>query len=134
MQSCFETRRWSRTRVIKMIKLYTFLVHILPFKVKNLSFSHIPTDNTSERFICQVQRRKMLPKVYMTENEKLHAARMLEAEQSHNSVARYFGKSKSVISRLVSRYQQTGRVKIRDGRGRTKRATPRQHRYLRIFA
>ncbi len=76
----------------------------------------------------------MPPKVYMTENEKLRAIGMLEAGQSQNSIARHFGKSKSVISRLVSRYRQTGGVKIRDGRGRPKKTTPRQDRYLRIIA
>ena len=68
MQSCFETRRWYRAHVIKLIKFHTFLVHILPFKIT--SFSHLPIDNKIDMFICQVQRRKMPPKVYMTENEK----------------------------------------------------------------
>ena len=38
---------------------------------------------------------------------------ILVAGQSQNSVANHFGKSKSVISRLVSRYQQTGGFKIK---------------------
>ena len=134
IQSCFKTGRWYRTRVIKVLKLHALLVHILSFKVTKCSFSHLPIDNTTERFICQVQRRKMPPKVYMTENEKLRAIGMLEAGQSQNSIARHFGKSKSVISRLVVRYRQTGGVKIRDGRGRHKKTTPRQDRYLRIIA
>ena len=73
----------------------------------------------------------MPSKVYMTENEKLHATGMLEAGQSQNSIARHF--DKSVISRLVSRYQQTGGVKIKEGTGRPKRTTPRYDRYLHIF-
>ena len=47
MQRCFETGRWYRTRVIKMINLHRFLVHILPFKVTNSSFSHLLIDNTT---------------------------------------------------------------------------------------
>ena len=49
----------------------------------------------------------MLLKVYMTENEKMRAIGIMEAGQSQNSIARYFGKSKSVISQLVSRYRLT---------------------------
>ena len=30
-QSCFKTGHWYRIHVIKMIKLHTFLMHILPF-------------------------------------------------------------------------------------------------------
>ena len=59
---------------------------------------------------------------------------MLEAGQSQNWIARHFGKSKNVISQLVSQYWQTGGVKIRDGRGWPKKTTPRQDRYLSIFA
>ena len=116
-----------------MIKRYTFLLYILSFKVTNCCFSQLPIDNTTVRFICQVQRRKMPHKVYMTENEKLREIGMLEAWQSQNSIARHFGKSKSVISRLVSRYRQTDGVKIRDGRGRSEKTTPGQDRYLHIF-
>ena len=63
----------------------------------------------------------MLPKEYMTENEKLRAVGMLDAGQSQNSISRHFGKSKSVIAQLVSQYRQTGGVNIRNGRGRPKK-------------
>ena len=76
----------------------------------------------------------MPPKVYMTENEKFHAIGMIEAGQSQNAVSRYFGKSKSVISRLMARYRQTGGVKIRAGRGRPRKTSPRQDRCLRTMA
>ena len=75
----------------------------------------------------------MPPEVYMTEYEKLHAVGMLGAGQSQNPIARHFGKSKSVSLRLLSRYRQTGGVKISDGRGWPKKSTHRQDRYLRIF-
>ena len=107
-------------------------MHTLPFKVTNCSFSHMPIDNTTERFICQVQRKKMPFKVYMTENEKLRA--MFEAGQSKNSIARHLGKSKSVISRFVSRYQP-GASSLRMGVvGGPKKITPRKDWYLCIFA
>ena len=131
MQSCFETGRWYRKRVIKMIKLHTFLVHVLPFKVAVAAVaSH--TCRLTIQLIClfvKCREVKCLPKMYTTENEKWHAT-----GQSQNSIARHFGKSKSVISQLVSWYRQTGGVKIRDGRGWLKKTTPRQDRYLRIFA
>ena len=90
MQSCFETWHWYRTRVIKMI---TFLMHILLFNIINYSFSQLPIDNTSDIFICPVQRSKMAPELYTVEYEKWHAIGMLEAGQSQNSIARHFGKS-----------------------------------------
>ena len=62
----------------------------------NCSFSYLSIDDTTDMFICQVQRRKMPPKVYMKENETLHAIGMLQAGQSKNSIDRHFGKFKSV--------------------------------------
>ena len=106
MQICFETGRWYQMCVIKMIKLHTFLMHILPFKVTNCSFSHLPIDKTTDMFICRVQRSKRPPEVYMTDYEKWHAVGKLEVGQSQNSIATHFGKSKSVISRLLSQYRQ----------------------------
>ena len=40
----------------------------------------------------------MSPNVYMTENEKLRAVGMSEAGEFQNSVAKHFGKSKSVMT------------------------------------
>ena len=81
-----------------MIKLHTFLVHILPFKASNCSFSHLLIDNTTDMFICQVQRSKVPPRMYMTENKKWHTSGMLETGQSQNSVARHFAKTKSNLA------------------------------------
>ena len=116
-----------------MNKLHTFLVHILPFKVTNCSFSHLPIDNTTDMFICQVQRSKMPPELYMTEYKKWHAIVMLEAGQSQNTIARHFGKIQKCNFATAVTIPTDGWVKIRDGMGLSKKTTPRQDRYLRIF-
>ena len=74
----------------------------------------------------------MPPIVHLMENEKLYAIGVLEAEQSQNSIARHFGKSKSVRNFATS-VLTGGWGQIRDGRGRSKKTT-RQDRYLHIFA
>ena len=74
----------------------------------------------------------MPPRQYPTEKQKWQAIGMVQAGPSQNQVARFFGKSKSVISRLLHR--QTGNVTMRRGRGRLKKTTVRQDRLIRTVA
>ena len=76
----------------------------------------------------------MPPRQYLTEKQKWQAIGMVQAGQSQNQVARFFGKSKSVISRLVMLHRQTGNVTMRRGRGRLKKTTVRQDRLIRTVA
>ena len=76
----------------------------------------------------------MPPRKYLTEKQKWQAIGMVQAGQSQNQVARFFGKSKSVISRLVTLHRQTGNVTMRRGRGRLKKTTFRQDQLIRTVA
>ena len=76
----------------------------------------------------------MPPRQYLTEKQKWQAIGMVQAGQSQNQVARFFGKSKSVISRLVTLHRQTGNVTMRRGRGRLKKTTVRQDGLIRTVA
>lgn len=76
----------------------------------------------------------MPPRVYLTTEQKWQAIGMIQAGESQNAVARFFGKSKSVISRLVLLHRQNGSVTMRAGRGRPCKTTPREDRRIRTIA
>lgn len=57
---------------------------------------------------------KMKENISKSENyiKQFHTRDMYEARQSQNLIARQFGKSKDVISRLVAKYRQMGGINI----------------------
>ena len=59
---------------------------------------------------------------------------MLQAGESQNHVARFFGKLKSVISQLAALYRQIGDVKMRTGHGQHRKTNFRQDRFIRVIA
>ena len=67
----------------------------------------------------KVYLSRMPPKVYIAENEIMRAFGS-NWQQSQNSIARHFGKSKSVISRME--------VKIMGGSGRPKKTSASTYR------
>ena len=73
---------------------------------------------------------RIMPRAYLSENEKWQAIGCIKSGQSIGQTANQFNKSKSVISRLWNRYHQTGSVKIRTGRGRKPKTTARNDRQL----
>ena len=58
---------------------------------------------------------------------------MLQAGESPTHVARLFGKPKSVIACLEALHCQTGKVKMRRGRGRHRKTTVQQNHFLRVI-
>ena len=59
---------------------------------------------------------------------------MLQAGESQYHVARFFAKSRSVISRIAALYRQTGDVKMRKGHGRPRETSVRQDHFIRVIA
>ena len=55
---------------------------------------------------------------------------MLTAGMSARDVARHFQRHKSTISRLLNRFQQTGKVADRTRSGRQRKTTPWEDRFL----
>ena len=62
------------------------------------------------------------------------AVQLLEDGVRQVEVARRFGITQSVVSRLWQRYQQTGRYHVRQRSGRPRVLTARQDQYLRVSA
>ena len=62
------------------------------------------------------------------------AVQLLEEGVRQVEVARRFGISQSVVSRLWQRYQQTGQYHVRQRSGRPRVLTARQDQYLRVTA
>lgn len=74
-----------------------------------------------------------MQRVHLTEEQRLRAVGMLEAGQNQVLVADTIGTSQSVVSRLWSRYCETGSVSERHpGRGRI--TTPAQDRFVQLQA
>ena len=71
---------------------------------------------------------------HLTEIETVQAVEQLEEGHTQREVARRFGVSCSVISRLWTRFQTTHWYTRRPGQGRSRCTTARLDRYLRTLA
>ena len=95
----------------KVETLHVFVDHIVCFrKESSQSASRIPVRMVGRRLLADKQRWQ--------------AIGQLDIGRRQIVVAANFGVSQSVVSRLYQKYQQTGEVAERRGRGRT-RATSR---------
>ncbi len=72
-----------------------------------------------------------MPRLSTEERER--AIGMIQLGATHNHVARIFGCSRLTITRLMTRYRQTGRTQDRPRSGRPRVTTPAEDRYLRIL-
>ena len=66
----------------------------------------------------------------MTLEQRERAIGMLTAGRSARDVARHFQRHESTISRLLNRFQQTGKVADRPRSGRPLKTAPREDRFL----
>ena len=66
----------------------------------------------------------------MTFEQRERVIGMLTAGLSARDVARHFQRHESTISRLLSRFQQTGNVADRPRSGRPRKTTPQEDRFL----
>ena len=66
----------------------------------------------------------------MTFEQRERAIGILTAGMSARDVARYFQSHESTVSRLLNRFQQTGKVADRRRSGRPCKTMPREHRFL----
>ena len=66
----------------------------------------------------------------MTFEQRGRPIGMLTTGMSARDVARHFQRHKSTISRLLTRFQQTGNVTDRPRSGRPRKTTPREDRFL----
>ena len=72
----------------------------------------------------------MPPRHHLTIEERGRALGLLESGQSQRQVARTLAVSQSVVSRLQTRYNNTGQVRDRPRSGRPRATTQRQDRFL----
>ena len=77
--------------------------------------------------ICAVRR-------HLSEPDTARIVQLLEDGQSQRQVAMRFEISQSVVSRIWTRFRETGRYTRRPGQGRHRMTTPQEDRYLRIIA
>ena len=87
--------------------LHEFVDHIVYFGKKT-------SQSVSGVILSMVGRRRL------TDRERWQAVGQLDVGRRQIDVAANFGVSQSVVSRLYQRYQQTGEVAERRGRGRTR--------------
>ena len=71
---------------------------------------------------------------HLEATDVVRAVQLLEDGVRQVEVARRFGITQSVVSRLWQRYQQTGRYHVRQRSGRPRVLTARQDQYLRVSA
>ena len=71
---------------------------------------------------------------HLDPTEVARAVQLLEDGERVRVVARRFDVSPSVVSRLWTRYQETGQCIRRQGQDRSRMTTPRQDRYLVILS
>lgn len=74
-----------------------------------------------------------MPRRHLTEGEMFRAVGMLEAGMRQVDVAAALRTTQSVISRLASRYRETGSVRERHD-GRPRATTPRMDRFIQLSA
>lgn len=71
-----------------------------------------------------------MPRRELTEVEVMRVITLIENGCSQRQIARDMGVSQSVISRILSRYRQTGRLCRRRGQGRKRETTEREDRNM----
>ena len=94
---------------------------IMSFSIKIAVFVSLLT------LICAVRR-------HLSEPDTARIVQLLEDGQSQRQVAMRFEISQSVVSRIWTRFRETGRYTQRPGQGRHRMTTPQEDRYLRIIA
>ena len=97
--------------------LHEFVDHIVYFGKET-------SQSVSEVILSMVGRR------LLTDREYWHTLGQLDVGRRQLDVFANFGVSQSVVSRLYQRYQQTGEVAERRGRGRLQATSAADDRYL----
>ena len=69
----------------------------------------------------------------MTFEQRERAIGMLTAGMPTRDVALHFQRHESTVSRLLNRFQQTGKVADRPRSGRPRKTTPREDRFLTTY-
>ena len=73
---------------------------------------------------------RISPRRFLSVIEVARAVQMLEDGATQRTVAERFGVSRSIIARLWTRFQDTGRYSRRPGQGRQRITSDREDRYL----
>ena len=90
------------------------------------SFLIVSTKTAKKSSKAMIRRRPGM--TLMTSEQRERAIGMLTAGMSARDVARHFQRQESTISRLLNRFQQTG--KVVDRPDQADRFTPREDRFL----